>query len=358
MTDLMAGWHHYTGAVHIHTTESDGTKSLNEVVAIGRRAGLDFMMFADHMTLSNRVNGGEGIYGKTLVVIGYEHNDSNDHHHYLLFESPDVYPEKMSAAEYVAAGAEDKALGILAHPDEIRNRMPEFPPYPWTDWTANGYCGIELWNQMSEWMERLTPYNKLVMAFSPRKSMIGPTDRILGKWDELNRERKVVGVASVDAHAFPIKVGPLNVEIFPYKVHFRCLRTHILLPEPMSSDFETARDQLYSALRDCRVFCSNMRWGEADKFGFAVLSGDKRAICGGSVPLCADTRVVVTVPSRATLRIIHNGRQIAEAYTDRLEVSIGVPGLCRVEAWKGGRGWIFSNHIRIGTVTERPGAVS
>ena len=33
-------WYQYTGAVHIHTTESDGTKPLEEVVAIGRQVGL------------------------------------------------------------------------------------------------------------------------------------------------------------------------------------------------------------------------------------------------------------------------------------------------------------------------------
>ncbi len=65
----------YSGAVHIHTTESDGTKIIEDVIAIGLDVKLDFMMFADHMTLSNRENGHEGLYDKMLVVIGYEHND-------------------------------------------------------------------------------------------------------------------------------------------------------------------------------------------------------------------------------------------------------------------------------------------
>ena len=272
-------WYAYTGAIHIHTTESDGTKSLEEVVAIGRDAGLEFMMFSDHMTLSNREMGKEGFYDDTLVVIGYEHNDADDHHHYLLFESPRVYPADMSAAEYVTAGASDGALGVLAHPDEIRTALKEYPAYPWKDWSANGFVGVELWNQMSEWMERLTRFNKLVMSFSPRKSMVAPTDRILKKWDELNMTRKVVGIAGVDAHAFPIKVGPFTVEIFPYKVHFRCLRSHILLPERMSDDFDIAKKQLYDALRDCRTFFSNMRWGNAEEFEFCARSGAEKVVC-------------------------------------------------------------------------------
>jgi len=347
MGKKVGDWYQYTGAIHIHTTESDGTKPLEDVVAIGRRAGLDFMMFADHMTLSNRERGGEGIYGNTLVVIGYEHNDVADNHHYLLFDSPAVYPAGMTAKEYVAAGAADNALGILAHPDEIRDSMEQFPPYPWIDWSADGYVGIELWNQMSEWMERLTPLNKLLMAFSPRKSMIGPTDRILKTWDDLSRERKLVGIASVDAHAFPIKVGPLTVEIFPYKVHFRCLRTHILLTEPMADDFDAARRQLYEALRDCRVFCSNMRWGVADEFQCFVDNGVDRITCGGTAVLTETARLIVRLPGRGLIKVVHDGCMIHEQGCEELDLPLSKEGLYRVEVWKGRRVWIFTNHIRL-----------
>ncbi len=351
MPKKVGNWYAYSGAIHIHTTESDGTKALEEVVRIGRNAGLDFMMFSDHMTLSNRERGLEGFYGDTLVVIGYEHNDTNDHHHYLLFESPGVYPADMSAAEYVAAGAGDGALGILAHPDEIRTALEEHPAYPWTDWSVDGFVGIELWNQMSEWMEKLTRYNKLMMSFSPRRSMEGPTDRILRKWDEINLSRKVVGLAGVDAHAFPIKAGPFTVEIFPYKVHFRCLRSHLLLPEKMSSNFDVARKQLYDAVRDCRLFFSNMRWGNADDFEFTAESPSQMVTCGGWLPSPDNVRLKTRLPERAHLKLVHNGQTIVECQADYLEFTDVRKGIYRVEAWKNGRGWIFSNHIRIGTQT-------
>ncbi|MEA3296795.1 MAG: histidinol-phosphatase [candidate division Zixibacteria bacterium] len=341
-------WYQYTGAIHIHTTESDGTKTLDEVVAIGRDVGLDFMMFSDHMTLSNREAGKEGFYGKTLVTIGYEHNDTDDIHHYLLFDSPGVYPADMSPAEYVAAGAADNALGILAHPDEVRDALKEHPPYPWKDWSVVGFNGIELWNQMSEWMEKLTRYNKLAMAFSPRKSMVAPTERILKKWDELNMTGKYVGIAGVDAHAFPVKVWPFTVEIFPYKVHFKSLRCYILLPEPMSRDFLTARHQFYDAIRDCRLFFANIRWGNADSFEFYGEDGEKSVVCGGSLALTENTRLIIQLPSRATLCLIHNGRKVLETISEKLEFNVGERGIYRVEVWKKKRGWIFSNHIRVG----------
>ncbi len=337
----------YSGAVHIHTTESDGTKIVEDVIAIGKDTKLDFMMFADHMTLSNRENGHEGLYGDMLVVIGYEHNDEADEHHYLLFDSPKVYPNEMKAAEYVTAGATDKALGILAHPDEIRTNLEQYPPYPWRDWNAVGFNGIEIWNQMSEWMEKLTRYNKLPMSLSPRKSMVGPTDRILKIWDEYNIKEKMVGIAGVDAHAFPVHIGPLKIEIFPYKVHFKCLRTHVILPEKMSNDFKVAKKQLYDAIFDCRVYISNTRWGNADKFEFYAQNNSEKVISGGTLSSTENGKLISKLPSKATIKLIHNGRYILETETDYFEYANLQSGVYRIEAWKGKRGWIFSNHIRV-----------
>ena len=193
-------WHQYTGVIHIHTNASDGTRPLDEVIAFGRELGLDFMMFCDHMTLKPKQDGGEKYYGKMLVAIGYEHNDSNDKNHLLIFDAPRVYDRNLSAAEYSAAAQRDGALTIIAHPDEVRHRLKEYPAYPWTDWEVDDFDGVELWNQMSEWMERLTPFNRLAMALSPRKSLVAPCARTLKRWDEINQRRRCLGMAGVDAH--------------------------------------------------------------------------------------------------------------------------------------------------------------
>jgi hypothetical protein len=348
MSKQVGAFYHYSGVIHVHTTESDGTKTLEEVAAIGQQVDLDFIMFTDHMNLINRERGKEGFYGKTLAVVGYEHNDLDDNNHYLIFDSPSVYPKDSAVGEYVSAAARDNALGIIAHPDEVRDRMGQYPPYPWTDWSVRGFQAIELWNQMSEWMEKLTPSNKLLMAFSPRKSMVGPTERVLKIWDELNLHQKCAGLASTDAHAFPIKVGPLTVEIFPYKVHFRSLRTYVILREPISTDFETAKRQLYDAIRDCRLFMANLRWGDAVTFEFVAEGRDGVATAGEKFDTHEGVSLRVKVPAAADLRVIKDGNLVREASTDHLTYKVAGPGVYRVEAWKNRRGWIFSNHIRIG----------
>ena len=159
--------------------------------------------------------------------------------------------------------------------------------------------------------------------------------------------RKVVGIGSVDAHGFLYRAGPLRLTIFPYKVQFKTLRTHLILDEPLSRELPLARQQVYSALRDCRAFISNFRWGEARDFKFEIRSGNEIAICGGSISLSNDTTVCVQIPRKATIRLIADGKLLAQKYADRFEYQLSSPGIYRVEVYRGRKGWIFSNHIRV-----------
>ncbi len=336
-----------TGVVHVHTLDSDGTKTHEEVAAIGRELGLDFLLFSDHMTLQSLHQGREGFYEDLLALIGYEHNDREDCNHYLIFGGNEVYPASMTAAQYVAAAKMKGSLGIMAHPDEIRGRDARFRSYPWTDWEAEGFDGLEIWNQMSEWMENLKTYNQIRMILSPRKFLSSPTTRILRKWDELSQARKVAGIAGVDAHGFLYRAGLLRLTIFPYKVQFKSLRTHLLLPGPLSRDFATAKRQVYDAIRDCRVFISNLRWGDAAEFHFAIESGHQRATIGGEIPLDGQTKAKVSLPMMGRIRLIGNGKPVAEETGREQVFPITQPGVYRVEVFRGRKGWIFSNHIRV-----------
>ncbi len=340
----------YTGSVHIHTTDSDGSKSLEEVAEIASSVNLDFILVSDHMTLKSRQAGKEGFYGGTFAAIGYEHNDNEDCNHYLLFETGDVLSNKYSAQEYVAEGRRQGALGIIAHPDEVRPRVGRFPSYPWLAWDAKGFDGIEIWNQMSEWMENLNTFNRVKMLFSPRKFMKSPTDRILQIWDELNLTGKIAGVGGVDVHAYPYRLGPFRITIFPYKVQFKSIRTHLLLPDELSRNVKTARKQVFDAIRDCRVFISNHRWGDAAGFEFKARQGSEMVTMGGSLKNHEDSIVTAKVPDRAIIRLIANGKSVLESNGDYLEYHPSGPGLFRVEAFKNKKGWIYSNHIKIGNL--------
>ncbi len=344
------GYYHYTGCIHMHTKDSDGTATHDEVIAFGAEVGLDFLFFTDHMTLKSR-DAFAGYHGDLFVAVGYEHNDPADKNHFLIFDSPGVYDPELSARDYVAQCAADNALGIIAHPDEKRPEDGKYPPYQWQDWTIEGYQGIELWNQMSEWMERLEevgPFGKVALLFSPRKFMKAPPAETLRHWDVANQTRRVVGIAGVDAHAFPYRLGPKEVTIFPYKVHFRSLQNHLILRESLAKDSDSARKQLLDAIRSCQLYFSNRRRGDAQGFQFVATSGGNAAISGGSLESPAGATIYVQAPHRGEIRLIRNGSVVLRVESDELEYTPSEPGLYRIEVLRNGFGWIYSNHIRIG----------
>jgi len=345
-----SGYYHYTGCLHMHTQDSDGTATHAEVIGFGAEVGLDFLLFTDHMTLKSKGRY-EGYHNDLLVIVGYEHNDLPDKNHFLIFDSPQVYDAELSAREYVAHCATDGALGIIAHPDERRPEDGKYPPYPWQDWSIEGYHGIELWNQMSEWTERLAevgPLGKVSLLFSPRKFMIAPPTETLQRWDEASQKRRIVGVAGVDAHAFPFHIGPKKVIIFPYKVHFRSLQNHIILSKPLAKDSASAQRQLLNAIRSCQLYFSNRRRGDARGFQFIATSGANTAICGGALASHVDSRLYVSAPHRGEIRLIRNGSTVLRVQSTELEFTPSESGLYRIEVLRDGYGWIYSNHIRLG----------
>lgn len=343
---ILTDWHEYVGVSHIHTTDSDGSKSVPEVIEIGQKAGLDFLFFSDHMTLRSLHLGLEGWHRNTFVLIGYEMHDTTNQNHYLAFNVNEVLPGELSPQEYVKEIKKRGGLGIIAHPDEIRD-LPQFPPYPWTAWDAKEFDGIEIWNQMSEWMEGVTRLNQLKMFVSPRRYLTSPTARTLKIWDDWNRQRKVFGISGVDVHAYPYRLGPIKLIIFPYKVQFKSLRTHLLLNAPLSSDSRIAKNQIIEAIRNCQLFISNYRWGDARGFSFYAESENQIAKIGESIDASDNVTFIIKAPQECRIKLLQDGAVISEGVGKNLEYPTNEPGIYRVEAYKGKKGWIFSNHIRV-----------
>ncbi len=339
--------HEIVGVIHIHSVYSDGSKTIEEIASIGEKAGLDFLMFTDHNTLQPLYDGKQRFFGKTAVIIGYEIEDSNDENHYLAFGLDEVLPSNFKPREYVKAVKDSGGLGIIAHPDEIRNEFRQYPSYPWTDREAEGFDGLEIWNHMSAWMESLKRINMLKMAISPRRSLRGPTERALALWDEVASKKKVAGIGSADVHAHLYRKGPIRLTIFPYKVQFRSIRTHLLLEKPLSSNIIQARDQIFEAIKNCRVFVSNFRWGDAGGFRFNAMGRGVIYQMGDSARFSDDLKLFVSSPLDAEIKVVKDGQPLESFSGDKFEAPLKEPGLYRVELSMGPKGWIFSNHIRV-----------
>jgi hypothetical protein len=333
------------GAVHLHSNYSDGTWDIPSIAQRADEVGLDFLLFTDHHTLQPKKDGWEGFYGRTLVLIGYETSDFNDHNHYLAFQLREVVPG-ITAEQYVTEIAKRGGWGIIAHPMEKRNKLEHYPPYPWTEWNCNSFNGIEIWNQLSEWMERLTKYNKLYRILHPLKTTISPTEDTLRKWDELAGERKMVGTAGIDAHSFEVKVLRLiKLKIFHYKVMLKSLRNHLLLKETFPrGDVARCEEAIFTCLREGRLFFSNHRRGDAQGFRFWAENEREKVLIGETIS-GKETWLRAESPLKAELSLIHNGRMIFRTKGNRLEYKTTENGIYRVEARRKGYAWVYTNHI-------------
>jgi hypothetical protein len=345
----------YIGATHIHSVFSDGTGEVPEIAKHADESELDFILLTDHNTLRALHEGYEKWYGNSLCLVGCEINDRENKNHYLAFGINEAYSTRLSAKEYVKRVKSAGGIGFIAHPHEKRNHMKEHPPYPWVDWSIEDFNGIEIWNHMSEWMENLTEQNKYNSFLHPLRSITAPPDETLKIWDALNLKRKVAGIGGVDAHAHKQNLfGFFEVEIFPYKVLFKSIHNHILLPSPLikgnsKQKLSKSKSAIYEALAYGRNFIANDYHANSKDFRFYAKSGKKKYQMGDYIDFSEKITLCVSLPvPSGEIRIVCNGKEIANIESNYTEWEVKEKGIYRVEVYFFGKAWIFSNHIRIG----------
>jgi hypothetical protein len=341
------------GAIHLHSDFSDGSLPIPEIAGLAAKKGLDFLMFSDHNTLEPKHQGLEGWYDDVVVLIGCEINDPDDRNHYLAFRIDEEVEEGHKASEYVHEVKQRGGFGVIAHPAEKRNFSEAYPPYPWTDWDVDGFDGIEIWNQMSEWMEGITRRNWMWRILHPLRSIRYPVWETLERWDRLNRIRRVVGLGGIDVHAQTFRVfGIFPMEIYPYKVQFKSIRTHVLTRRPLYQDesclsFQEADQEIFEALTAGRCFVSNFRVGDGRGFHFWV-EGNEGTFPMGSRVKQHDTMFFhVQSPLPGKMYLLKDGRQIQQIHGNEMIYKTRERGVFRVEIFRKKRGWIYSNPIVI-----------
>ncbi len=344
----------YVGAIHMHSIFSDGSGEVPDIAKFADEVGLDFIILTDHNTLRALNEGYEGWYNNTLLLVGCEINDKENKNHYLAFGIEDAFSTRISAKEYVRKVKEAGGIGFLAHPHEKRTHMKEHPPYPWIEWDTENFTGIEVWNHMSEWMENLTEQNKYQNFIHPLKSITKPSEETLKVWDELNKKRRVVGIGGVDAHAHKYNVlGFFEVEIFPYKVLFKSIRTHILTKNEIVRDedpkeIDNPKKIIYDALKNGMCFFSNDYHADSKGFRFFAEADHIKYNMGEIINKGGKVKFKVLVPAQTSeIKLIKNGKQIDSVENSECEFIVDKNGAYRVEVYLNGNAWIYSNHIRV-----------
>lgn len=339
------------GALHVHSLHSDGTRTIDEIASIADQVGLDYIVVNDHMTLAGRPKAGWGDSGNTLLVVGYEHNDRDNKNHYLALGSSRVFDELDTAKEYVRVLREDGAVGFIAHPCEKRKTFSNLPSYPWTAEDVTEYDGIEVWNQMSDWVENLTLLGALVRLVHPRRLLTGPPTEALRLWDRRNKTGFISGIGGVDAHSHRFGFGPVSLEIFPLKVELKGVRTHLFVPAQFKKmTTEDATVALLAALKQGNGFISNLRWGDARGSRFRYHFSGSGGCGPGALPVPVEPggRLEVSIPRDGVITVVRNGEITTRVSGTNLEFCLEQPGVYRVEVHRKCKPWIFSNPFPIG----------
>ncbi len=345
-------WFEYVGNLHIHSLYSDGTGSVREIAQSAKRVGLDFIILNDHAHMTDSLHlEEEGYYDDLLVLLGLE--IGGRYHHCLAFDMKEmVAGQSLGPQEVIDSVNGQKGLCFLAHPFEKGMPFMERSiAYTWNDLSVDGYTGICIWNFSSRWKERVSgPLHGLFLLLFKSQMLKGPSRKTLSFWDASCQHRRVVAIGGSDAHASSFRWGPVHFTPLVYDHLLGSIDVHILLDVRLPTDPAEAKQEVYGALRQGRLFIAHENLGPARGFRFYYVSEGGLHLTMGEEGPFKPGELFIKTPSDARIRLLRDGSVQKEWHGREASFSVNEAGVYRVEAYRrisffGLRPWIFSNPI-------------
>ena len=352
MTEFLPNLNEYVGTLHVHSTYSDGTLAPNQIANIAAQKGLDFVILNDHDYMAEELHlEDEGYHGKVLLLVGLE--IGKRYHHYLAYRLKEmVKGSGLSPQEVIDKVNAQGGFGFLAHPFEKGMPFHEKSiAYTWNDLSVKGYTGICIWNFTSRWKERIkSPLHGIFCIMFKKQTLKGPSRKTISFWDENCLQKRTVAIGGSDAHGSKFKWGPIRVVPISYDFALTSITIHILTYNPLSRDFQKARNQVYDAMEQGRLFIGHDNLAPSNGFRFAFEGKTGQVVHMGKELLFEPGVLTVRLPSKGLIKILRNGSRWAVAEGTSLEKNIEAPGVYRVEVYRnqflfGWRPWIFSNPV-------------
>jgi hypothetical protein len=346
--------HELSCLLHVHSTYSDRTATVPELLDAARGAGADVVILTDHDTMQAARDGWEGRHDGVLLIVGHEVSPRDGH--LLAFDTGAEVPHRgHTESELCGEVARRGGFGIAAHPFSQGSRLSRRigRPHPWGALSAPGCVGIELWSLATDVAEGWTsPAAAWRSLLHPERTVDGPPDRHLRLWDRLCAERRVVAVGGIDAHQPGLRIGGRVRSIMPHRRWFGMLRTQVLLDRAPCDDAGGDRAAVLAALRAGRCYLARVDLGATAGFSFhARARSGARAQMGEEVRTGDGWRLSVEVPAPATLRLLRGGHVVANCHGERLRHDADAPGAYRAEALVvahgGPRRWIVTNPLYV-----------
>jgi hypothetical protein len=344
--------HDLACVVHLHSTYSDGTGTVGQIVKAARRSGVDVVLLTDHDTLEAKDRGEEGWHGPVFLLVGEEVSPRGGNHYLAFGVDRPIDHRGLSGEEICNAVRDAGGFGFAAHPlssgSERFRRVGKGMPFRDLDCEALG--GFELWSFATDTAERL-PSIRAGLRFiaTPERVLDHPPEENVREWERLCRERRTVALGGLDAHQVGFRIGPVvPIRLMAYKRSFRQLRTHVLVEGPPTGELEADRERVYSALREGRCYIAQDALAPARGFSFHAEGPDGRLEMGAEAP-AGDWTLRARLPAPARLRLLRDGAEIASVDGPVLGQRVTEPGVYRVEARREAHGrertWVISNPI-------------
>ena len=366
--------HVLRGAFHVHTVDSDGGGTRDDVARAAGKAGLDFVILTDHGDGTADPHPPEYLHG-VLLLDGVEVTTLTGH--YAAFgvaQAP--YPLGGPAYAVVEDVARLGGFGAAAHPDSEKLDLR------WRDWSAEAGA-IEWINGDSAWRDETasTLARGIVdYIFRPGPALahlVERPTRMLQRLDSVARTRPFVGLAAADAHARlpltnddePQRSG-WSVPAPSYTQSFRAFANLVDIGRPKSGDAASDAAALTIAIREGRVAFAMTALASPASLAFEAVSPDgRRAAMGARLepgPVTFNAHVAdVTKSQRSLVRLqlLRDGRVVMAADGPSLSHQpADSTGVWRVEATLAHRPevpWLLSNPIVVnGAAGESPAPVA
>lgn len=383
-----AGWNEYRGTLHNHSHLShDSEVPFTNILHALQIANLDFICLSDHpdqgradFSLQWR-----GLHDGKLFIPGFEMKEG-----IMPFgvASGVVLSNQTDSATLARQIITNGGVFFYAHPEEPR------------EWNRPELTGMEIYNLHTDFKrakgglsgmlrERLPDLLVNLRAYPDhvyRLAFHRPTE-FLQRWDDLNRTRRITGIAANDCHqnvgfrAFYTTNGTIRVEdtspkklkefklnwftrllaragfgslepgrklfhvqLDPYERSTRFVNTHLLAPE-------LTEPAVLDALRAGRGFIGFDMIADSSGFRWFARDGSTTTVMGGSGKFSGATRLHAMSPLPCRFTIVRDGQPVHQAEGRMLEWTPSGPGKYRVEAELKISGewtpWVYVNPLEL-----------
>ncbi len=351
------------GAFHVHTNRSDGSGSPDDVARAAAAAHLQFVVLSDHGDATRTPDPPFYRHG-VLMIDAVEISTTSGHVVALGLTTASPFPLGGEARDTIEDVHRMGGWVVIAHPDSPK------PGLSWRGDTTRA-DGLEWLNADSGWRDESpgtlarTVGHYLIRPSEAIAALFGRPAASLERWDALARERPVVALAGVDAHA---RIGvdesgePQTATTIlarpSYRDMFGTVVQGIELSQPLTEQAANDAGVILGALRSGRTYSVVRAIASPGRVSFTASHDAMTWVMGESVSTDQPVTLQATVPEPddAVVVLLRGGEEVASGRGSAAYIHNGAPASYRAEVRLPDRAlpWMVTNAIRVGTSAPPP----